>query len=236
MLSCLLVSILQLVERESKLPIIPLMKKQKILMVSDIITVFSGGIEMYIFNATKELCDEWFEISTFGITWTKETIKKMRSYLLPFTGFNALSAVWLIWKCLRFGPDIIRFHSINRYHGRLPVLVSQFSQSQKLMMYHDLGYFHPFPHLVTEERQVLPWNFKNFLEMWRKAKKLKSWMAEWLMIILVTLKFCSIELLRLSLFSTIDKHLVPSEFMVKYLVQRGVDKQKIEVLPHFIVR
>ncbi len=52
--------------------------------------------------------------------------------------------------------------------------------------------------------------------------------------IAVCSKFISILLLRWALRKTIDEHLVPSEFMVTYLVDWGIKKSSITVLPHFI--
>jgi len=50
----------------------------------------------------------------------------------------------------------------------------------------------------------------------------------------VSFKFISISLLRWVLRITIDEHLVPSDFMVRYLVDWGIKKSSITVLPHFI--
>jgi hypothetical protein len=94
-------------------------------------------------------------------------------------------------------------------------------------MYHDLWYFHPFPSKLTEEDQVLPWWYKNWIKM--SGKKIWSISG-----IIVSLKFIGMSLLRWSLIRVVDVHLMPSEFMVKYLIEWGVKKSSIKVLPHFI--
>ncbi len=149
-------------------------------------------------------------------------LKKIRGLLLPITAFNFVSTLQ-VWYCsLSWKPDIVWFHSVSRYHGRLPVRVSGFFSSQKLMMYHDLWYFHPYPSKVTQEDQVLPRSYKNWVKMWGNG-------------IAVKFKFLSMSLLRRALIKVIDVHLVPSEFMVFYLLKRWVPKNKIQVLPHFIL-
>lgn len=209
--------------------------KKKILLVSDYITVFSGGIEMYISNVAKLIGRDGFVVEFFGLRRSARWMKKLRWYMLPATGFNIVSAIWLIIRCYKWKPDVIWFHSLIRYHGRLPVWMSGFVVAQKMMMYHDLGYFHPFPHLVTQEDQVLSFGIRNFVRMGLMAKKPQTKLSAAMVTIAVLLKYCSLYLLRSSLLSVVDKHLVPSEFMVRYLQWWGVDEKKIYVLPHFIV-
>ncbi|MFA7284540.1 MAG: hypothetical protein WC004_01820, partial [Candidatus Absconditabacterales bacterium] len=183
--------------------------KKKILLVSDYVTVFSGGIEMYMSNVAKLIGRDGFQAQYFGITRSAQLLKKARSYLLPLTGFNIISALGLIIRCYKRKPDVIRFHSLVRYHGRLPVRISGFVFAQKMMMYHDLGYFHPFPHLVTQEDQVLSFGLVNFVRMGMTAKKPQTNLSAAMVITAVVLKYCSLYLLRLSLIGVVDKHLVP---------------------------
>lgn len=217
---------------------------RKILQVSDYITPI-GGIEIYIQNASKLLLQNGFEVQSFGLRRSGGFLKKSKSYLLWFTWCNVISAFQIIYKCIRFDPHIIWFHSVSRYHGWLPVLCTKMFDNQKLMMYHDLGYFHPFPSLVTDEQQVLPWSYKNRIRMGKRmgagshksgvvGSKEFEFILEQVRRVGVFFKFVSMSLLRRALLKVVDKHLVPSDFMVQYLIDWGVDKNKIEVLPHFI--
>ena len=55
----------------------------------------------------------------------------------------------------------------------------------------------------------------------QEARNMKRGIIEYVTsFILVNLKFVSMSLLRLTLLKIIDKHIVPSEFMVKYLIDR----------------
>ena len=99
-------------------------------------------------------------------------------------------------------------------------------------MYHDLGYFHPYPSKVTDESQILPLSLSNFIKMYtdldptNKDRTIKK--------ILVWLKYFHIKLLSSILKKNMDLYLVPSPF-IKDLLQlsRWVDPTKIKVLSHF---
>lgn len=155
-------------------------------------------------------------------------LKYLRSLLLICTACNVFSAVQLMYKCMTFRPNIIRFHSISRFHGRLPILLSWCCPAKKMMMYHDLGYFHPYPSKLTEESQILPRGIKNWFLMTKQITNNP------IRLFFSFLKFFNILFLRFALLYTVDKHLVPSDFMVKYLVDWWVKKSSINVLPHFI--
>lgn len=199
----------------------------KILHVSDYITLF-WWIEMFIFNIGKYLKAYGVETRFHGLTLPLSLLKKLKVFFLPFTAFNIISAFQIILYSVFRKPDVIRFHGVSRYHGRLPIWCSWWFASKKFMMYHDLWYFHPFPSVITEESQVLPWSYDNRIRMSKQQKNRRfGWLA-------IRLKFLSTALLRWTLLSIIDKHLVPSEFMVQYLIDWGIEKSSIIVLPHFI--
>lgn len=209
---------------------------KKLLQVSDYQT-WLGGIETYVINTSKLLEKNWFQVEGLGLHWPLAILKKVKGFLLPLSGFNIIAAIQLIQKCISFRPDVVWFHSLIRYQGWLPVWVSCLFPSQKLMIYHDLWYFHPYPSLLTQEEQILPWSYRNWMKMGKEqeARNMKRGIIEYVTsFILVNLKFVSMSLLRLTLLKIIDKHIVPSEFMVKYLIDRWVSPKKIEVLPHFI--
>lgn len=196
------------------------MKLKKILQISDYKELF-GWIEIYIHNASKVLQAHEWKTKTLWLPASIAVLKKTRGVLLPVTGLNLISMMQVAYYSITWKPNVVRFHSVSRYHGRLPVRISWLFKSKKLMMYHDLGYFHPYPSKVTQESQVLPRSYSNWIKMGGGGSGVKF-------------KFLSMSLLRRALIKTIDTHLVPSEFMVAYLINRWVPKHKIQVLPHFI--
>lgn len=205
-----------------------LLAGKKLLQVSDYITLF-WWIEMFIFNIGNYLKDYGVTTKFLGLTLPLSLLKKMKVFFLPFTACNVISASQIISYSLFRKPDIIWFHGVSRYHGRLPIWCTKMFSSKKFMMYHDLWYFHPFPSTITEENQVLPRSYSNRILMSKQQKNSRFGRLA------IRLKFLGTALLRWTLLSTVDTHLVPSEFMVQYLIDWGIEKSSITVLPHFIV-
>lgn len=204
-----------------------LLAGKKLLQVSDYITLF-WWIEMFIFNIGQFLRSYGVETRFHGLTLSLALLKKLKVFFLPFTACNIVSACQIISYSLFRKPDIIWFHGVSRYHGRLPIWCSWWFVSKKLMMYHDLWYFHPFPSMITEESQVLPRSYTNRIRMSQQQPNNRFGRLS------IRLKFLGNSMLRRVLLITIDEHLVPSEFMVQYLIDWGVKKSSIIVLPHFI--
>ncbi len=144
---------------------------------------------------------------------------------------------WDAWKFRRFlkkeQPDLIWFHSLLRNLGRGVVKVAQSqklkAKSSKLkaksqgleaqnsqlsafsfqlfMMYHDFGYFFPFPHkLFHVEDCKTPLNLKNFMFSVKNAG--------WITKLAVWFKYVWMKGLVKALKKSVDLHFVPSEFMV----------------------
>ncbi len=205
---------------------------KKILIVSDYIGNI-GGIEVYIKNVGDLLMkdDQNYNIEYF---WLKMNnfMKKYKSFLLPIVWANIISSIQLQIKLSKYKPDIIRYHSIIRYIGWLPVWLSTFSKSKKIIMYHDLGYFHPYPSKVTHEEQILPLSLSNFIKMYTNlSPSNKNNVAKK---ILVCFKYIHIKILSTILKKNMDLHLVPSSFMKDILIESWkLDQEKIVVLPHF---
>lgn len=95
------------------------------------------------------------------------------------------------------------------------------------MMYHDLGYFHPFPSKVYQEKQVKKLTFKSFLKMCESKNPIVLLLAMW--------KYLSLLLLKRQLEKHLDKHLVPSSFM-ETMVQQAftAKKSNIQTFGHFV--
>lgn len=125
-------------------------------------------------------------------------------------------------------PDLIRYNSVMRYLGRMPLRVSKNSSAKKRMMFHDLGYFYPFPSQLTNEHQIkTPLTLKHFLASYPTNNPLKK--------IAMIGKYISLILIKKQLQKRIDTFLVPSEFM-KDIVHKSyrVENEKIATFSHFI--
>ena len=127
-----------------------------------------------------------------------------------------------------FMPKIVWFNSTLRRLGRLPIKSIKDENIKKLMMYHDLWYFHPYPSLVTQESMIMtPLTLKNYIKSGNTKNPLK--------IIAIIYKYISVSLLKKRLTKTIDTHLVPSEFMEGIVIKSyKISNKKIKTLSHFI--
>jgi hypothetical protein len=115
-----------------------------------------------------------------------------------------------------------------RYLGRAPIQVSRYSKAKKRMMFHDLGYFYPFPSQLNHENQVkTPFTLKNFLSSYATKTPLKK--------LTIIGKYLSLCLIKNQLQKRIDTFLVPSDFM-KDIVHKSykIENDTIKVFPHFI--
>ena len=125
-------------------------------------------------------------------------------------------------------PDLIRYNSVMRYLGRSPLRISKQSTAKKRMMFHDLGYFYPFPSQLTSEHQIkTPLNLTHFLASYPTNNPLKK--------LAIIGKYLSLRLIKRQMQKRIDTFLVPSEFMVD-IVHKSykIENEKIKVFPHFI--
>jgi hypothetical protein len=142
--------------------------------------------------------------------------------------FNIREANKLYKKIKKEQPDIIRYHSILRYIGRLPLRTSKRSPAEKRMMYHDLGYFYPFPRKLEQEDAIrYPLTLRNFLQSAKTRNPL--------IIGGVSIKYFLIKLIKNQLKKRVKKHLVPSPFM-KPILHKSFDisEDDITTFPHFI--
>lgn len=122
---------------------------------------------------------------------------------------NLYEAIRFYFFIQKENPDLIWYHSLIRWNGRMPLRSALSCKAKQWMMYHDLGYFHPFPSKVYEESQVKPLNWRNFLKM-ANSKNI-------FLLLLVMYKYLSLKLLYRQLSKSIDRNLVPSPFMEKFL-------------------
>lgn len=203
-------------------------KHKKILLVSDFKSKL-GGIETYLYDVAEILNNKWYEVQIFGtnIPWWK-IWSYLKYFWLWLALFNRIDAIRLKREIRTFMPKIVWFNSTLRRLGRLPIKSIKDENIKKLMMYHDLWYFHPYPSLVTQESMILtPLTLRNYIKSGNTKNPFK--------IIAIIYKYISVSLLKKRLTKTIDTHLVPSEFMEGIVVKSyKISNKKIKTLSHFI--
>jgi len=203
-------------------------EKKRILIVSDF-TNRIWWLETYINDAKDILISMGYEVEMFGVRIPKGFRGKIIKYLGFVTAiFNIIASIKLRIKIKKIKPEIIWYHSILRYLGRLPLRISKWSKAEKRMMYHDLGYFFPYPSKLQNEAQIrYPLTLKNFISSAQTKNPIK--------ILAMTGKYFLLQLIKKQLQKRIKLHLVPSTFM-KPIVHRSYDiaDEKIVVFPHFI--
>ncbi|HCB51669.1 TPA: hypothetical protein DEP21_03795 [Patescibacteria group bacterium] len=80
--------------------------------------------------------------------------------------FNIYEALRLRKVCNAWQPEVIWFNSTLRRLGWMPLWSTRKSKSERWMMYHDFGYFYPYPSQLTDIQQIkTPMNIKHFFAM-----------------------------------------------------------------------
>ncbi|MEI6774288.1 MAG: hypothetical protein WCL18_05900 [bacterium] len=141
---------------------------------------------------------------------------------------NFWETIKLQRKIKKIQPDLIRYNSVMRYLGRAPLRISKQSSAKKWMMFHDLGYFYPFPSQLANEHQIItPLTLQKFLNSYPTKNPLKK--------LAIIGKYISLHLIKQQLQKKVDMYLVPSLFMKNILHKSySIDSDKIEVFSHFI--
>lgn len=201
---------------------------EKILIVSDFINKV-GGIETYI-NDVKELLEpHGYKIELCGgkvPTWTRGKFVKYLGFVTGLGNFWEAIKIQRIIKKTK--PDLIRYNSVMRYLGRMPIRASRNSAAKKWMMFHDLGYFAPFPSKLEQEEDIrTPFTLKHFLQSQKSKNPIK--------ILAMTGKYLALKFIKKQVKKRMDTFLVPSPFM-QNIVHKSytIDKEKIKIFPHFI--
>jgi hypothetical protein len=153
----------------------------------------------------------------------------LAKYLGIISGLvNIYEAIKLKYRIKKMKPDLIRYNSVMRYLGRAPVRISKYSTAKTWMMFHDLGYFAPFPSRLTQENQIrTPFTLSNFLKSQPTKNPIKK--------LAIIGKYISLCLIKNQLKKRIDTFVVPSDFMVD-IVHKSykISNENIKVFPHFI--
>lgn len=208
--------------------------KKKILIISDFINK-AWWIETYIHDVKHLLESRWHEVILWGSTlpaWSKWQRKKRFWLLLSpfnFWSVNSLNEVLEEKK-----PDIIWFNSLLRWLWPNVIKTAwkwrkkEKSDYKFWMMYHDFGYFYPFPsELYHIEDCKTPLTKKNFLSAY-KWKNLVTKLA-------VLCKYYWLQPLKNVLKKEIDLHLAPSDCITNIAHDSyKIAEKKCRSFPHFI--
>lgn len=203
-------------------------KPKRILLISDFKSKL-WGVETYVYDAQEILSTAGYNVKIY---WAKIPSGKLWQIIKYFGLFlamrNFVDAIRLKILVRRFKPKAIRYHSTIRRMWRLPIKALSSHKSKKIMMYHDLWYFHPFPSQVTQEDMIkTPSNLINFL----KSSNTKNPIT----LIAIWFKYLSVRLLKSQLKKSIDYHLVPSSFMESIVSNSyNIKPKKVQTLSHFI--
>lgn len=198
---------------------------KRILLCSDFIQKI-GWIENYICDVKEVLEKKGYKVELFWLNY-KWKITKYFKYLWIFISFvNFLYAIKLKRKIKDFNPDLIWFHSVSRFLGHFSLKAVDKFNWEKWMMYHDLWYFHPFPAKLENVNQIeKKFCLKNFIKMSNTRNPFKILFVFW--------KYINLLFLKKTLKKNINKHLVPSEFMLD-IVRQSYEVENISVFSHFL--
>lgn len=201
---------------------------KKILMISDFKSKI-WWIETYIYDVKDFLETKWYEIQVLWCELSSNKFQKIFKYLWIFLALANISNYFKIKKTIKkFNPDTLRYHSTLRWIWRLGILASKDFSWKKVVMYHDFGYFYPFPHSLHFVDQIQsPLTLINYIKSAQTSNPIK--------IIAISFKYLSVCLIKKYLKKYLDKHLVPSEFMIDIVSDSyELNKKKIKAFPHFI--
>lgn len=201
---------------------------KKILIVSDF-TNRIGGIETYITDVKDILEPHGYEVELFGIKAPRGIFGKLMKYLGIATSLvNFWEAIRLYKKVKNTHPDLVRYNSTMRYLWWIPIRAIRNSKAKKWMMFHDLGYFAPFPSALKNENQInTPLTLRHFIDSQPTANPIEN--------LAIIGKYTTLWLLKKRLKRTVDTFLVPSEFMQDIVhTSYKIKNEKIKVFPHFI--
>ena len=221
-------------ERFLKLSNIKDEDKKKILIISDFINK-AWWIETYIHDVKNLLELHWHKVilrwSTLPVGSKWQWKKRFWLLLSPFN-FWSLRDLRKILK--KENPDIIRFNSLLRRLGPNVVRISgKWREQEKSdcnfwIMYHDFGYFYPFPsQLYHIEDCKTPLTKKNFLSAYKWKNPITK--------LAVLCKYYWLQPLKKVLKKEIDLHLSPSDCITNITRDSyWIQEKKCRSFPHFI--
>ncbi len=203
------------------------LKGKKIVMVSDFINKI-WGIETYIHDVKSLLEAQGYEVKLFGNTCPSGSAGKLKKlFWIGLASFN-------LWEAIRFfsfikkeKPDLIWYHSMLRRMGWFPLRATKSTKAEKWMMYHDFGYFAPYPHLLSETKELNQLSLLHYLKLAQTKNPIKF--------LQICGKYLTLSLLRKQLKKQIQLHLVPSAFMIPVVHKSwGISESRIKAFNHFL--
>ena len=208
--------------------------KKKILIVSDFINK-AWWIETYIHDVKNLLESHWHEVILWWSTlpwWSKW--KRKKRFWLVLSPFNFWSVNSLKKILEDEKPDIIRFNSLLRWLWPNVVKTAwkwrgkEKSDCKLWMMYHDFGYFYPYPsQLYHIEDCKTPLTRKNFVSAYKWKNPIKK-LAVWV-------KYFRLQILKKVLKKEIDLHLSPSDCVANIAHDSyQISEKNCKSFPHFI--
>lgn len=210
--------------------------RKKILIISDFINK-AWWIETYIHDVKNLLEARWHEVVLRWSNlpaWSKWQRKKRFWLLLsPFNFWNTGDLKKVLEK---EKPDIVWFNSLLRWLGPNVVKTAwkwrkeNKSDCKFWMMYHDFGYFYPFPsQLYHIEDCKTPLTRKNFMSAYKWKNPLIK--------LAILCKYYRLQPLKKILKKEIDLHLSPSDCITNIARDSyKISEKKCKSFPHFIQR
>lgn len=190
-----------------------------------------NGHEVAVFSMShdKNLNSRWsnYFLSTVGYTDEFTLVQKIKGVFRMFYSFEAKKKINRLLD--EFNPDLVHVHNI--YHQLSPMILFEIKKRNIpiVMTVHDYKLVNPNYNLFYQgkfyNRCLDGKYYQCFLDRCFKNSYFQSFLA-------------MLEMYWHEFFGTykknIDLYIVPSEFVKNILIERGVDKDKIRVLPHFI--
>lgn len=208
-----------------------------------------GGAEKHFFDLLDLLAGAGNEVAVFSMEHEKNFPSKWSNFFLSKVGFDEGCNIWLkikggfrdlysfeakrkINKILdEFKPEIVHIHNI--YHQLSPMILFEIKKRNIpiVMTVHDYKLVNPNYNLFHQgkfyDRCLNGKYYQCFLDKCFKDSYFKSFLA---MLEMYWHDFLG------SYRKNIDEFIVPSEFAKNILIERGIPKRKIKVIPHFIAQ
>ncbi len=197
--------------------------KKRILIVTDFKSSI-GGIETYLDDLKKILDQNDYKVQIIWVEGQINFFKKIFYLILSF--FNFWAPTILKKEIAIFRPDIVWFHSVSKYWWWKVFEGLDEFWWEVWAMYHDWTLFAPFAGEVYNLEDIPRiWSKQEFLSKLKRPNFFKKMYAQ--------AKFWRNSKIRDALLRWVDKHIVPSEFMVDVLSNWGANPARTYVLPHF---
>ncbi len=208
-----------------------LTKAKRVLIVSDF-TARVWGIETYIHTISQTLSQNGVE----NIIYWLDTQLAKKSWFKLLTMLSSIINIWERFRLKRiikeYQPELVFYNSMLRYFSGHNII--QNPHWDTWMMYHDFGYFAPFPSKVDDVNKVeKKLNFRNFV--------FGNWATQsclWKIKSILISPFLSGKLILVKFIQhkkdKIDLHLVPSKFMETTVTKSyWIPSKKVKTLNHF---